>query len=64
MSWDAPDTVWQYELLDRLPPGIDQSLLDETLQLSPEERIERLQRLMEFVEEVTRASGSRPAPAD
>jgi hypothetical protein len=64
MAWDAPETVWQYELLDRLRPGIDQSMLDETLRLSPEERIEQLQRLMEFVEEVSLASGHRPAQAD
>ncbi|HKA29813.1 MAG TPA: hypothetical protein VKH82_10575 [Candidatus Binatia bacterium] len=64
MAWDAPETVWQYDLLDRLPPGIDKSKLAETLRLSPEERIERLQRLMEFVDEVRLACGHRPAQAD
>src|SRR5262249_39558307 len=64
MAWDAPETVWPYDLLDRLPPGIDKSKLAETLRLSPEERIERLQRLMEFVDEVRLACGHRPAQAD
>jgi hypothetical protein len=49
MAWDAPEHVWQYDLLDRL---------------SPERRIERLQRLMEFVDEVRLACGHRPAQAD
>ena len=59
MPWDPVDPAWQYELLDRVAPGVDTAQLEEALRLSPTERLERLQHLVDFVEEVSRARGNR-----
>jgi hypothetical protein len=38
---------------------VDPAQLEEALDLSPTERLERLQHLVDFVEEVSRARGNR-----
>jgi hypothetical protein len=46
--WSPPDRPWQYDVLDRLPPGIDESQIEYFLSLTPSERIDELQRLVDF----------------
>lgn len=53
--WRPVDQPWQFDLLDRLPPSIDESLLDESLRLTPTERIEKMMKLLEVMEELRRA---------
>jgi hypothetical protein len=57
MTSDPAEPAWQYDVLDRLPPGIDVEQLEAALRLSPTERLEQLQRLLDFVSEVSRAAG-------
>jgi hypothetical protein len=64
MGWEPAEPAWQYEVLDRLPCGIDDAQLAEALRLSPTERLERLQRLMDLVDEVMRARGDGLSQAD
>jgi hypothetical protein len=64
VSWQPIDPAWQYELLDRLPPGVDMTQLDHALRLTPSERLEELERLVRMVEEVSLAAGHRLPQAD
>ena len=59
MSTNAIELPWQTELLRRMPPSIDPSQIEESLRQTPTERLERMQRLVEFLEEVQRAGGDR-----
>jgi hypothetical protein len=47
--WRPEEHPWQYDVLDRLPPGIDETLIDAALKLTPSERLDQLQALMDFV---------------
>jgi lysozyme family protein len=49
--------AWQYAVLDRLPPGIDHAQLDASLRMTPTERIDELQRLVDLAAELERARG-------
>ena len=53
--WYFVDEPWQYRILDRLPPGIDQAQLERMQKLTPTERIEAVVELMEVGEELRRA---------
>ncbi len=63
MPWDPGEKPWQYELLDKLPSGIDVGQLEENLKLTPTERLEKLRLLVEFLEDVRRAGASRLSEA-
>jgi hypothetical protein len=63
MSTKRDDLPWQMELLRRLPASIDPSQIEESLRQTPTERLERMQRLVEFLEEVQRADGDRLSKA-
>jgi len=47
-----------------MPSSIDPTQIEESLRLTPTERIERLQRLVEFLEDVQRAGGNRLSKVD
>ena len=64
MAWDAPAEVWQYELLDKLPRGIDVSQIEESLRLTPTERLERMRRFAEFLADARSARERRSSSAD
>lgn len=53
--WRPVDRPWQYEVLDRLPAGVDVTLIDESLKRTPTERVERLMELLRAMEELQRA---------
>ena len=44
-----PERPWQYELLDKLPPSLDESQLDENLKLTPTERLEKMLKMLRFL---------------
>jgi hypothetical protein len=48
--WRPAEHPWQYDVLDRLPPGVDERQMDHFLSLTPSERIDELQRLLDFAE--------------
>jgi hypothetical protein len=58
--WSPEEHPWQYDLLDRLPRGIDSAQLEMFMQLTPSERIDELQRLADFAEPFVRASDGNP----
>lgn len=59
MRWEPTGEVWQYELLDKLPRSVDPTQIEESLRLTPTERLERMQRFAEFLEDVRRAGEHR-----
>jgi len=59
MRWQPAELSWQLELLQKLPPSLDLTLLEEGLKLTPTERLEQLQQLSDLAEEVTRARHDR-----
>jgi hypothetical protein len=50
---------WQDEILEKIPSGVDVTLIDKMLRLTPTERLEHLRQMQLFVEEVRRARGKR-----
>jgi hypothetical protein len=64
VPWEPTFEVWQYELLDKLPRSIDVTQIEESLRLTPTERLERMRRFMEFLEEVRRSGEHRLPRAD
>ena len=64
MAWTPPDIPWQHELLRRMPSSIDPTQIEESLRRTPTERIERMRRFAEFLDEVRRAGGDRLRQVD
>ncbi len=64
---DVPVSLDPDPVIDAYKPGIDVSLLDENLALTPEERLRKLQALSLYAEELRCAgetrSGRRPPDA-
>lgn len=50
---------WDQRILERVPSGVDASLIDENLRLTPTERVERMRKALEFIEEAKAAHGHR-----
>ncbi|MGK3987366.1 hypothetical protein [Sorangium sp. So ce136] len=48
---------WDQRILERVPSGIDASLIAENLRLTPTERVERMRKALEFIEEAKAAHG-------
>lgn len=55
----TPDSL--DEAIDRYKDGIDETLIDVTLKLTIDQRLEELQRLYDFAEEL-RSAGLRKEP--
>jgi hypothetical protein len=53
--WFFVEEPRQYRVLDRLPSGIDSAQLARMRRLTPSERIEAVERLMELGEELRQA---------
>lgn len=60
MAWEPAEKAWQYELLDRMKPGVDLVQLERSLRMTPTERLEALHGLAEFAEEVRRGRDRLP----
>src|SRR5918996_176966 len=54
MAWEPTDYAWQYELLDKLPSGIDAVQLERGLRMTFTERLEAVRQLAEFADELRR----------
>ena len=60
VSEGDPPNPW-YALLDKLPPGLDETQIEENLKLTPTERVEKMRRFLEALEDWKRhAHGLRP----
>lgn len=57
--WRPVEHPWQYDLLDRLPPGVDVTLIDEALALTPTARVEKAMAMMRLAEAMREARGKR-----
>ena len=60
--WRPAEHPWQYDLLDLLPPGIDEAQIDHFLLLTPSERIDELQRLVDFAEPLLKKANGNQLP--
>ena len=52
----AREKTWDERILERIPSGVDETLIDENLKLTPTERLEKMCRVLEFIEDATRAN--------
>lgn len=57
--WRWLDEPWQFRVLDQLPSSIDMALLERTLAMTPAERIQAAQELMETAETLQAAMSSK-----
>ena len=57
--WTFEEEPWQYRVLDRLPPGVDEAQLARTLAMTPSERLDAAIELMRFAEELRGAVAGR-----
>ncbi|WP_437669363.1 hypothetical protein [Sorangium sp. So ce131] len=57
-TFDA-EKSWDQRILERIPSGVDPSLIAENLRLTPTERVERMRKALEFIEEAKAAHGHR-----
>jgi hypothetical protein len=59
--WRPVDAPWQFRVLDALPPGIDLAQLEQQRRMTPTERVEAAQKLLELAEAVwSTKTGRRP----
>ena len=59
MPPDSPRQPWQYRVLDCLPPSIDEADLRASLQLTPTERLQRVEQMAALVAEADRVRHDR-----
>ncbi|MDX2089838.1 MAG: hypothetical protein SFX73_18425 [Kofleriaceae bacterium] len=57
--WKPVEHPWQYDLLDRLPSGVDATLIDEALSITPTQRIEKAVAMMRLAEALRAARERR-----
>jgi hypothetical protein len=53
------DRAWDVRVFDRIESGVDRTLLAENLPLTPTERLERMRKVLEFVEGARAALANR-----
>ena len=57
MSGERREPTWDERILAAIPSGVDETLIAENLRLTPTERVEKLQRMLDQL------AAMRPAPA-
>jgi hypothetical protein len=57
--WKPVEHPWQYDLLDRLPSGVDVTLIDEALALTPTARVEKAVSMMRLADAMRAARAKR-----
>lgn len=57
--WSFVEEPWQYRVLDQLPPGVDRTLLERALAMTPTERLDAAIDLMETGEALRAALASQ-----
>lgn len=55
--------TWDERIFERIPSGVDESLIRENLKLTPTERLEKMTRVLAFIDEVKRANRDRLSQA-
>ena len=59
--WSFLEEPWQYRVLDQLAPGVDRAQLAAALRMTPTERLEAVQALLEFGRELREARLAKEA---
>jgi hypothetical protein len=61
---DAPrEKSWDERILERITSGVDETLIEQNLKLTPTERLEKMSRVLEFIDDVRRANRDKlPSP--
>jgi hypothetical protein len=54
---------WDQRILELIPSGVDETLIEENHRLTPTERLEKMCRVLRFVEDVKRANRDRLSPS-
>jgi hypothetical protein len=54
---------WQDPILEQIPSGVDVSLIEDRLRLTPTERLERMRRVLESLELARSRHGDRSPQA-
>jgi hypothetical protein len=55
--------TWDRRILERIESGVDVTLIEENLKLTPTERLERMEAMLRMLEEMHGQSGAdRPTP--
>jgi hypothetical protein len=49
------EKTWDQRIFDLVDPGIDLTLIDEALRLTPTERIERMRAMLQLAEDIRQA---------
>jgi hypothetical protein len=57
--WSFVDEPWQYRVLDKLPPGVDRTLLEGAWQMTPTERLDAVVELVELGRDLADALAAR-----
>jgi hypothetical protein len=53
--WRPVESPWQYRILDAIPSGIDLAQLEAARNLTPQERVVAMMKLMQVVEQLQAA---------
>jgi hypothetical protein len=56
---EPEERTWDQRILDVIPSGVDVTLIDENLRLTPTERVERMRKVLEFLEDARASHGDR-----
>lgn len=56
----SDDKPWDVRILELIDSGIDVTLIDENLRRTPSERLERMLRMVRFLEEAKRDRHGAP----
>jgi hypothetical protein len=49
------DKTWDQRILELIPSGVDVTQIEENLRLTPTERLEKMRRTLEFIEDARAA---------
>jgi hypothetical protein len=63
MSGEPREKAWDERIFELVPSGVDVTLIDENLKLTPTERLEKMCRVLAFVQDVKRESRDRLPPS-
>ncbi|MBI4540165.1 MAG: hypothetical protein HY704_11725 [Gemmatimonadetes bacterium] len=53
------DKPWDVRIFERIPSGVDTTLIEENLRLTATERLENMRRVLRFVQGVRATRGDR-----
>jgi hypothetical protein len=59
MTHAKENAPWDARIFEKIASGIDGTLIDERLRLTPTQRLEDMQRVLEFIDDVRQANRDR-----